>query len=529
MIKTLHKEQQSFHRKFLLAWISTSLVVSLLIFFGLWQYTRYQTLNDFNLNAHRLVFNLDELSENILKSIDSIPNFSGKQTSCEKGRLELEKIIFNSPYLSGIVINSPTNEILCATIGYDMPRPHFDSRHPILFGPMKLLNNPKAVYLIQQRVGENYIGTYFLKDIFDNLFKTNDYKFDFTGLYDTLSKTMIFTIGDNFPGKKFLAGSGKDEMIVDMSDANQSIAILPTNNLDNIKLIISKNSTDFYSKLLSRLLILLPPLLLLSWWNYKYFGRYIRKRFSIDYALRMALVDNRFFPFYQPVRDVQGDRYSGAEVLIRMKTEFDELILPEYFIDDAEKSGLIVPITLQLIECVFQECQPIFKKNDQFSLSFNLTPAHFRDKNFFALFFDLCSKYKIPAKQLMLELTERELFNESDEDLTEIMQLLRKRGYSLAIDDFGTGQANINYLQHFPFNYLKIDKIFVNTIGTGAIIETLNQGIINIGHSLGLTIIAEGVETQQQLDYLTNNNVTLIQGWHFAKAMPYEQFSKLFL
>lgn len=529
MIKTLHKKYKNFHRKFLLAWIGTSFVIALLVSLGMWQYTRYQTLHDFNLHIHHLVFNLDELTENILKSIDSIPSFSGKQTSCEKARPELEKIIFNSPYLSGIVINSPTNDVLCATSGFDMPRPHFDSRQPILFGPMKLLNNPNEVYLIQQRVGENYIGTYFLKDIFENLFKTHDDKFNFTGLYDTLSNKMIFTIGDNFPGKELLAVRGKDDMIVDMNETNQSIAILPTNNLDNIKLVISKNSTDFYKQLLLKLLISLPPLLLLSWWGYHYFRRFISRRFSIDYALRMALNDNRFFPVYQPVRDVPGNRFCGAEVLIRMKTEFDEIIMPEHFIDDAEQSGLIVPITLQLIEGVFQECESMFQKNRSFSLSFNLSPAHFKDKHFFTIFFDLCSKYNIPANQLMLELTERELFNESDGDITDIMKLLRERGYSLAIDDFGTGQANINYLQHFPFNYLKIDKIFVKTIGTGAIIESLNQGIINIGHSLGLTIVAEGVETKQQLDYLLENNVNLIQGWYYAKAMPYEEFSELFM
>lgn len=529
MIKTLHKKHKSFHQKFLSGWIITTIAFAVLISFGIWQYARYQTLHEFDLHVHHLAFSLDELAESVLDSLDSIPAYSNTVTSCEQKRPELEKIIFNSPYLSGIVISSFSNEILCATNGSNLARPHYDSKRPVMFGPLKLLNSQNEVYLIQQRVGQYYIGTYFLKDIFDNLFKNHDDKFNFTGLYDTLSHKMIFTIGNDFPGKKLLEKPSIDGMIVDITETNQSIAILPINNLDNIKLVLSKSSTGFLKNMALKLLISLLPLLILSWWFYNYLKGLIRKRFSIENALRTALRENRFYPVYQPVRDVLGNKYSGAEVLIRLKTEFDEIILPEHFIDDAEKSGLIVPITLQLIERVFQECQPIFQQNPAFSLSFNLSPAHFRDKCFFAIFFELCQKYGIPAKQLMLELTERELFNESDKDLTDIMQMLRDRGYSLAIDDFGTGQANINYLQHFPFNYLKIDKIFVQTIGTGAIIESLNQGIINIGHSLGLTMIAEGVETKQQLDYLLENNVTLIQGWYYAKAMPFEQISKLFL
>lgn len=529
MITTLHTEHKNFHQKFLLGWLAITFVLALLISLALAQIIRSQVLRNFDSHVHHLAFTLDELAENVLDSIDAIPIYSDKAISCEKQLPVLEKIIFNSPYLSGIVISSLTGETLCATDGSNMPRPYPNFKHPVLRGPLKLPNNSNDVYLVQKRVGQYYIGTYFLKDILDNLFRNHDDQYDFTGLYDTLSCKMIFSIGNGFPNSKLLQKSSHNDMIIDVNETSQSFAILPINNLDNIKLILGKNSTGFFQYLTITLLIALIPFMLLSWWFYNFFKSIIRKRFSLEYALGMALKEGRFYPVYQPVRDVSNDTYRGAEVLIRLKTEFDEVVLPEHFIDDAEKSGLIVPITLQLIERAFKECQTIFQIKNPFGLSFNLSPAHFRDKNFFPMFFELCEKYNIPANQLMLELTERELFNKSDRDLTQVMHMLRHRGYSLAIDDFGTGQANINYLQHFPFNYLKIDKIFVQTIGTGAIIESLNQGIINIGHSLGLKIIAEGVETKQQLDYLLENNVNLIQGWYYAKAMPFEQFSELFL
>ncbi len=96
-------------------------------------------------------------------------------------------------------------------------------------------------------------------------------------------------------------------------------------------------------------------------------------------------------------------------------------------------------------------------------------------------------------------------------------------GYTLAIDDFGTGHASINYLRHFPFDYLKIDKLFITAIGTGAVTEALNQSIIQLAKNLKLSIIAEGVESKAQLNYLKTNHVYLVQGWYFAKAMPIER------
>jgi len=103
------------------------------------------------------------------------------------------------------------------------------------------------------------------------------------------------------------------------------------------------------------------------------------------------------------------------------------------------------------------------------------------------------------------------------------MNDLRAAGFLLAVDDFGTGHASISYLQHFPFNYLKIDQLFISAIGTGAITEVLNKSIIQMAKNLKLHIIAEGVETAVQIDFLQAHDVSLMQGWYFAPAMPIEQ------
>ena len=246
--------------------------------------------------------------------------------------------------------------------------------------------------------------------------------------------------------------------------------------------------------------------------------------------LKQALRQNQFYPVYQPVWDEANRNFCGAEVLIRWEAKtFNKIIMPDIFIPEAEKTKLIVPITLQLIKKAFQESHKLLHKKPQFYLSFNLSPTHFEDPVFFTEFYSLCSKFNIPPHQIMLELTEIGLFNQNNEKIFNIMSKLRAEGYSLAIDDFGTGQANINYLHHFPFNYLKIDKLFISAIGTGAIIETLNKAIITMANSLKLHVIAEGVETKTQLDYLQKNQVNYIQGWFYATAMPYQEFVKFIL
>ncbi len=202
-------------------------------------------------------------------------------------------------------------------------------------------------------------------------------------------------------------------------------------------------------------------------------------------------------------------------------------ILPDVFIEEAEKSGLIVPITLQLIEKSFQECHEFLKTHSYFHLAFNLSANHFQKEAFFTQFYHLCNKYQIPAQQVLIELTERELLDQNDSRLVTRMNELRARGHSLAIDDFGTGHASIKYLQHFPFNYLKIDKLFVHSIGTGAVTETLSQAIIQMANVLKLTIIAEGVETIEQFNFLRHYQINLMQGWYFARAMSHEQLFQL--
>lgn len=162
-----------------------------------------------------------------------------------------------------------------------------------------------------------------------------------------------------------------------------------------------------------------------------------------------------------------------------------------------------------------------------FYLSINLCSVHFVDTTFFEIFQKLCSEYNILTNQIILEVTERDLL-QHDTNLIQKLKELRQNGFSIAVDDFGTGHASISYLQHFPFNYLKIDRLFIQAIGTGAVTEALNQSIIHMAKQLQLNIIAEGVETYNQIETLEENGVYLMQGWYFSKAISFEKLLKFF-
>lgn len=477
-----------------------------------WYNYRLQKQQQLELTANNLSLKFDSLLDTVFHSIYSIPLYGRELKNCQNDLLPyLYNLNFNNPAISAAVLSDNNNKIICSTLTPQLALPPPPERTPALTGPITIGSGRVPAFLLQQHLGKYYLGTYIVKSVFMDLFKSVSTDDKQIALFDSNLKKNLLVVGN-------------DPLTTNVKENSVET---PLQSLANIKIIIAASPVKLTSSFFYQELPLLLVISLVSSLIYFKSRSMLNNRYSLHYALSNALKQNHFQPAFQPIRDHFTDRFCGAEVLLRWQTDSNEIIMPDSFIGDAEKSGLIVPITLQLIAKTFQQAHFFLKRQPNFYLSFNLSANHFSDKDFFLQFYELCADYKILPHQLMLELTERELLDQNDPQIASKMHDLRAKGYSLAIDDFGTGHASIKYLQHFPFNYLKIDKIFIQAIGTGAVTETLNQAIIHLAKCMELNVIAEGVETEEQVHFLLKNNINLMQGWYFAKALSYERLVQI--
>lgn len=240
--------------------------------------------------------------------------------------------------------------------------------------------------------------------------------------------------------------------------------------------------------------------------------------------LARGLRAGEFVPFLQPLVMTEGGRIMGAEVLMRWQHPDAGLIRPDLFIPQAEASGLIVPMTSLLMEEVARVLgtERVLVPHG-FHISFNISAAHCRDQTLLAECRRFLAHFAPGQVVLVLELTERELLV-ADPQTLSLFEALNEMGVRLAIDDFGTGHSSLIYLQQFNVDYLKIDRSFISRIGTESLSEHIVDNVIDLGRRLGLSLVAEGVETRQQADYL-RGKVAYLQGYLFGRPMPIHQFS----
>lgn len=236
--------------------------------------------------------------------------------------------------------------------------------------------------------------------------------------------------------------------------------------------------------------------------------------------LERALAAGEFLPYYQPLVGTANDQWSGVEVLMRWQQPEQGLVPPGQFIPLAEESGLIVPMTRHLMRRVRDELLPHADRlPEAFHVGINITADHCRD----LVLIDECRAFldDFPPGRIVLtlELTERQMIDSTT--ITEqLFSTLRDMGVRIAIDDFGTGHSSLAYLRAFQVNYLKIDQSFVAMIGTDALSHHLLENIVDLSTRLDLGIVAEGVETDEQSDYLRRRGVQYLQGYLYAKPMP---------
>ncbi|MGL6246526.1 EAL domain-containing protein [Pseudomonas sp.] len=254
-------------------------------------------------------------------------------------------------------------------------------------------------------------------------------------------------------------------------------------------------------------------------------GHVLQKRSSSpSHELQRALEAAEFVPYFQPV--VHGDTktWSGAEVLMRWNHPQEGLVRPDLFIPFAEHSGLIVPMTRSLMRQTAALLAPAVSSfGAPFHIGINITASHCKDLDLIEDCREFLGAFTPGAVHLVLELTERELI-EPTAITYQLFEQLRALGVRIAIDDFGTGHSSLGYLRQFNVDFLKIDQSFVAMIGADALSRHILDSIIELSAKLDLGIVAEGVETEEQSDYLAAHGVNFLQGYLFGRPMPGAEF-----
>lgn len=247
-------------------------------------------------------------------------------------------------------------------------------------------------------------------------------------------------------------------------------------------------------------------------------------RVNIEYRLRGALERGEFVLHYQPKLDFKSGTICGAEALIRWAAPGEELISPSNFIQIAEETGLIEKIGEWVLVTACLKAKEMQQKlGVPFPISVNVSPRQFKQPNLAEMIKKVLDVTQLNPECLELEITESTLINDAPKFI-ETLHLLKKLGVKLAIDDFGTGYSSLAYLKNFPVDRLKIDKLFVKNSEHDAANAAILKAIIVVGQSLKLKVIAEGVETADQYEYLESMNCDELQGYYFSKPLAAANF-----
>jgi diguanylate cyclase (GGDEF)-like protein len=240
----------------------------------------------------------------------------------------------------------------------------------------------------------------------------------------------------------------------------------------------------------------------------------------IQNNLREAILSNRFCLYYQPIYSIEKNAIVGFEALIRWKDQVRGFIPPSEFIVVAEKMGVINKIG----EWVIKEAANFIKQltkacNKGLYVSINVSAVQLMQQNFVNHFFQVIDDIEVPYSSICIEITETALMQSFDKNAEKLM-LLQEKGIKISLDDFGTGYSSLNYLRKLPVNILKIDKSFIDEIANNSSSRDLSEGIILLAQKMGIYVIAEGVETKEQLNYMKDFSCDGVQGYLIARPIP---------
>lgn len=252
----------------------------------------------------------------------------------------------------------------------------------------------------------------------------------------------------------------------------------------------------------------------------------VQKVITLDKHMRQALIDNEYMLYYQPKVDLSNGKILGVEALIRWKNKENGFISPNEFIPLAEENGFIKELGIWIVDEALNQYVKWRNLGIDISIAINISAKQFLDKDFEIKFIEKLEEKEINPSKINLEITEYILMDKSDY-VQDILKILHNYGIKISLDDFGTGYSSLSYLKKFPIDYLKIDKAFLDDYESSSgkiFLET----IVKMGQMLKMKVIAEGVEKQEQIDYLKSISCNEYQGYYFSKPLSSKDFEALY-
>ncbi len=294
------------------------------------------------------------------------------------------------------------------------------------------------------------------------------------------------------------------------------ISIFPDHGTDGESLIKSADAAMYWAKENGRN-------------NFQYFTQDMSsramERLTLENSLRSALERKQFFLEYQPQLNYKTGKIVGAEALLRWRHPKLGLIPPSEFIPIAENNGMIVPIGDWVLRTACAQARRWQEEGlGPLPVAVNVSAVQFRQKRFLQVIRNVLDETGLSAQHLELELTESLLLSTGDRMLSVLRQLT-EMGLKLSIDDFGTGYSSLIYLKHLPVYKLKIDRSFVQDLTVDSDNAAITATVINMAKTLNLKVIAEGVETEEQLQFLREHNCDEVQGYYFSKPLAGDDFA----
>jgi diguanylate cyclase (GGDEF)-like protein/PAS domain S-box-containing protein len=248
----------------------------------------------------------------------------------------------------------------------------------------------------------------------------------------------------------------------------------------------------------------------------------IYEKLNLERELRKALDSEEFELYYQPQIQLGTGKIIGMEALIRWNHPSKGMIPPNKFIPVAEETRLVIPINEWVIKTACRQMKELLQEYPHLSVSVNLSPYEFESKGFVYKLAKILKETNLPSHCLDLEITERMTMD--IEKAISILNELKSLGVTISMDDFGTGYSSLSYLNRLPIDRLKIDQTFIRTIKEEE--EAILSAIISLGHNIGVKVLAEGVETEEQISYLKQKNCDEVQGYYYAKPLPFNELKK---